>query len=57
VNETALRRLEGNTPATDQVEMIEAYHGVMQMDKLDDRHAVVLRQTDAGVDLETLPLP
>lgn len=57
VDETALRRLKGKTPTTDRVQMIEAYHGVMQMDKLDDRHAVVLRQTKNGVDLETLPLP
>ena len=57
VNENALRRLKGQTPATEQVEMVEDYHGVMQMDKLDDLHAVVLRQTKPGVDLETLPLP
>ena len=57
VNETALRRLKGYEPSSDRVEMIEAYHGVMQMDKLDDRRAVVLRKTETGADLETLPLP
>ena len=57
VNEQALRRLQGNTPVSNRVQMIEAYHGVMQMDQLDDLHAVVLRETETGVDLETLPLP
>jgi len=57
VNETALKRLKGYEPATDRVEMVESWHGVMQMDKLGDKQAAVLRQTDSGIDLEVLPLP
>lgn len=57
VNEKAVLRLKGSEPATDKIEMVEAFHGVMQMDKLDDAHALVLRQTEEGVRLEVLPLP
>jgi len=57
VNETALRRLKGYEPATERVQMVEAFHGVMQMDKLGKDRAVVLREAKGGVDLAVLPLP
>lgn len=57
VNEKALRRLKGYDPATDRVEMVEAYHGVTQMDKLGDSNALVMRQSDDSFSLEVLPLP
>lgn len=58
VNEKAMRRLAGKEPASDRVQMIEAFHGVMLMDKLDEERAVVLRSGPKGsVDLEVLPLP
>lgn len=58
INEKALQRLEnGYTPATPRIQLIETYHGVMQLDKLDDAHAVVLRDGEAGLSLEVLPLP
>ena len=57
INETALRRLKGYDSATDRVQMVEAFHGVMQMDKLGEDRAVVLRKTDGGIDLEVLTLP
>ena len=58
VNEKAVRRLLKNSkPATDKIQLVETFHGVMQMDKLDDKRALVLRQTDKGVDLEALLLP
>jgi len=57
VNEKALRRLKKYEAATPKVEMVESYHGVMQMDQLDDEHALVLRQTDDGIRLEPLALP
>ena len=57
VNEQALRRLKGYEPATDRVAMVEAFHGVMQMDKLGDEQAVVLRDSKQGTTLEVLPLP
>jgi hypothetical protein len=36
---------------------VEGWTGIEQLDKLDATRAVVLRKTDAGVNLETLPLP
>ncbi|MBC8353711.1 MAG: hypothetical protein H8E66_17065 [Planctomycetes bacterium] len=57
VNEKATRRLKGYEPVTDKISMAEAFHGVMQMDKLDRSHALVLRQNDEGISLEVLALP
>lgn len=58
VNERATRRLQGTDPATDRIQMVEAFHGVMQMDRLGADRAVVLRGGPEGrVDLEVLPLP
>jgi len=58
VNEKAIQRLgAGGKPTTDKIQMVEAYHGVMQMDKLDAKRAITLRQSDAGIDLEPLLLP
>lgn len=57
VDEKAQRRLAGSKPATDRIQMIESFHGVTQMDRLNETHAVVLRKTDNGFDLETLQLP
>jgi len=57
VNETALRRLKGYEPATKRVTMVEAFHGVTQMDKVGKDRAAVLRETKDGVDLAVLPLP
>lgn len=57
VNEKALRRLKGYEPVTDRVEMVEAFHGVTQMDKLGDANALVMRESDAGISLEVLALP
>jgi hypothetical protein len=58
VNEKAMWRLQGQKPATDRIQMIDAYHGVTQMDRLGSDRAVVLRQADGGrLDLDVLPLP
>jgi hypothetical protein len=38
-------------------ETIARLKGVVQMDQLDDRHAVVLRQDSDGLNLETIELP
>lgn len=58
VNEKALQRLAGGEPATPRVQMIEAYHGVMQMDRLGTSDAAVLRAGENGaIDFEVLPLP
>ena len=57
VDEKAQRRLAGSKPATDRIQMVEAFHGVTQMDRLNETHAVVLRKTASGFDFEALPLP
>ncbi len=58
INEKAINRLKGYDPATERIQMVESFHGVTQMDKLDDATAVVLRLTDKDqTDLEILPLP
>lgn len=58
VNEKALRRLNGDKPASDRVVLVEAYHGVRQMDRLGDAEAVVLREAaDKSLELAVLPLP
>lgn len=57
LNEKALRRLKGYEPATDRVEMVEAFHGVTQMDKLGNENAIVMRESETGTSLEVLPLP
>jgi hypothetical protein len=58
VNEKALQRLQGGKPATPRVQMIEGYHGVMQMDRLGKNDAAVLRAGENGaIDFEVLALP
>jgi hypothetical protein len=57
-NEKALRRLgRDNKPATDKIQVVESFAGVMQMDKLDAKRALTIRQTEKGLDLEPLALP
>ena len=58
VNEKAVRRLKAAyQPATDKIEMVEAYHGVMQMDRLGSTHTLAVRDTGKGLELVALPLP
>jgi len=57
VNEKAIRRLKGYKPVTDKITLVETFHGVMQMDKLNDFQALALRQNDDGISLEVLALP
>jgi len=58
VNEQALRRLgRDNQPATDKIRVIDSFAGVVQMDKLDAKRALTVRQTNSGFDLEPLALP
>jgi hypothetical protein len=56
-NEAAIRRLKGNDPATDKIELAEPFHGVVQMDRLDNQNALALRETETGLELVTLALP
>ena len=58
VNEKALLRLKGDQPATDRVQLVEAFHGVVQMDRIGESHAVVLKEAAGGrLDLEVPALP
>lgn len=58
VNEKALQRLASGQPASPRVQMIEAYSGVMHMDRVGTSDAAVLRVGENGViDFEVLPLP
>ena len=57
-NEKAVRRLGRDyKPATDGIELVEPYHGVVQMDRLDAKHAVALRDAGEDLDLVKVPLP
>ena len=56
-NEAAIRRLKGNDPATEKIQMAEPYHGVVQMDRLDNEKALALREAEGGLELVTLELP
>jgi hypothetical protein len=59
VNEQAVQRLtQDYQPATDRIQFIDSFNGVMQMDQLDDRRALVLRTDGQGrLDLEAVELP
>ncbi len=57
VNEKAVRRLDGKDPASARIEIAEAFHGVTQMDRLDETTALALREADGDVDLVSLALP
>lgn len=59
VNENATRRLgKGRKPATDQIEIAESFHGVLQMDRVSEQQALALRERpDGHVDLVALELP
>jgi hypothetical protein len=57
INENAAQRLSDG-PAAARMKMVDTFHGVMQMDQLNDSRALVLRSDGQGhVDLETLDLP
>jgi hypothetical protein len=56
VNENATHR-DVKKPDDAAITMVTAFHGVMNMAKLDDNRAVVVRDNNGRVDLEVLPLP
>ncbi|MBC7819134.1 MAG: hypothetical protein IAG10_19770 [Planctomycetaceae bacterium] len=58
INEKAINRLKGDADATPRIQLVESFHGVMQMDRLGANQVVVLRTVDGKrVDFEVLPLP
>jgi hypothetical protein len=56
-----LDRYEAITAQTEKqgvpYETIESLKGIQQLDKLDDKHAVVLADADGSMDLRAIPLP
>ena len=58
INEKAERRLGGGyKPITKKVNLVESMHGVVQMDRLNDRAAIVIRKNGEAFDLEPVALP
>jgi hypothetical protein len=58
VNEMAVRRLDGKDAAAARIGIAESFHGVVQMDRRDDRTALALREAaDGEMDLVSLALP
>lgn len=56
-NEKATRRDESKPKGPEGIEIIEAFFGAVQVDKLSDREAVVLRDTEGKLSLEVTALP
>lgn len=59
VNEKAARRAAGKTAAADErAQVVEQYHGVVHMDRLDRDRVLAVRTDDkGGLSLAVLPLP
>lgn len=58
LNDKALERLSKGKPATEKVKMIEGYHGVVHLDRLDATRALVIKKDEkTGWTLEALDLP
>lgn len=57
-NENAVQRLDREfRPAAEGIEMVESFHGVVQMDRLNAGTAVALREGAGGLDLVVIELP
>ena len=50
-------RVSGGGSAGQPYETVKAWQGVVQMDKLNDTHAVVLLNQDGTQSLKSVPLP
>jgi hypothetical protein len=59
VNENATLRLDKKgQPATERIKLIPEFHGVVHLDKLNAKQALVMREDgDGGLALAALPLP
>jgi hypothetical protein len=58
VNQQALLRLNSEgKPATDRIQVVEDYRGVIHLDRLDKDRALVVRQDGKGLTLTALALP
>jgi hypothetical protein len=59
VNQEALWRIDRDyKPKTDRIKMVEEFHGVVHMDKLDDSRALTMKDDGKGnLNLVALPLP
>ena len=58
INEKAVRRLAKDDPTAKKITVVEAFHGVTQMDRLGETSVVALRENeDKSLDLAVLELP
>jgi len=57
INEQAIWRDVKAKAGPDGIEIVEALFGAVQVDKLDDNSAVVLREADGRLSLEVISLP
>jgi len=58
VNEEAIHRTRDAEEAEGKIDIAEPFHGVVQMDRLDEQYAIALRETDSeDLDLVTIMLP
>jgi hypothetical protein len=61
VNEKALWRIDKKdsklTPLTERIKVVEAFHGVVHMDKLDGERALAIKEDPKGLTLVALKLP
>lgn len=58
VNEKAIHRTRDAEEAKGRIDIAEPFHGVVQMDRLNQQYAIALRETDGkDLDLVTIMLP
>lgn len=57
INENALRRNVKEPTRTPEIEIVEALHGAVQVDKIDDTRMIVLREDEDRLKLEVCALP
>lgn len=50
-------RVSGGGVAGQSYETVDAWEGIVQLDKLDDKHALVVAQSDTGTTLKSVELP
>jgi hypothetical protein len=50
-------RVSGGGVAGQSYETVDTWEGIVQLDKLDDKHALVVAQSDTGTTLKSVELP
>ncbi len=57
INEKAVRRKEKQNTGPEGIEIVNALFGAVQVDKLDNTRAVILKDNEGTLSLEVIPLP